>query len=68
MSQSDNLIGTRQAAEILGWSIAKTKREAKAGHLPYEHKLPGETGAYVFHVGVISTIAANRARVEAGAA
>lgn len=67
MSQLDNLIGTPQAATILGWSRAKVKREAKAGRLPYEHKLPTTTGAYLFHRNVIETIAANRARAEAAA-
>jgi hypothetical protein len=67
VSQLDNLIGTPQAATILGWSRAKVKREAKAGRLPYEHKMPTATGAYLFHRSVIETIAANRARAEAAA-
>lgn len=68
MSQSDNLIGTAQAAELLGWSRAKVKREAKDGHLPFELKMDGDTGAYLFHRSVITTIAANRAKAERGAA
>ncbi len=68
VSQSDNLIGTAQAAELLGWSRAKVKREAKDGHLPFELKMSGDTGAYLFHRNVIETIAANRARVEGSAA
>jgi hypothetical protein len=64
---ADNLIGTPQAATILGWSRAKVKREAKAGRLPYEHKMPTVTGAYLFHRSVIQTIADNRARAEAAA-
>lgn len=67
MSQSDNLIGTGTAAEILGWSRAKVKREAKAKRLPYELQMPGATGAYLFHRSVIEHIAANRARAEAAA-
>lgn len=67
VSQLDNLIGTPEAATILGWSKAKVKREAKAKRLPYEHKLRGDTGAYLFHRGVIETIAANRTRAEAAA-
>jgi hypothetical protein len=67
VSQLDNLIGTAAAADLLGWSRAKVKREAKAGRLPYEHKMPTVTGAYLFHRSVIQTIAANRARAEAAA-
>lgn len=62
------IIGTPETAALLGWSLAKVKREAKAGRLPSEHKLPGSTGAYLFDRSVIETIAANRARVEQGAA
>jgi hypothetical protein len=67
VSQLDNLIGTAGAADLLGWSRAKVKREAKAGRLPYEHKMPTVTGAYLFHRSVIQTIADNRARAEAAA-
>lgn len=67
MSQSDSLIGTGAAAKELGWSRAKVKREAKAGRLPYELKMDGETGAYLFHRSVIATIAANRKRAEVAA-
>jgi hypothetical protein len=66
-SQLDNLIGTAVAADLLGWSRAKVKREAKAGRLPYEHKMPTVTGAYLFHRSVIETIATNRAKAEAAA-
>lgn len=60
-----NLIGTVEAARILGWSLAKVKREAKAGRLPYEHKARGETGPYLFQRSTVETIAANRQKVEA---
>jgi hypothetical protein len=59
VSQSANIIGTVEAARILGWSIAKVKREAKEERLPFEAKLPGETGAYLFHRGVIEQRAAS---------
>jgi len=52
VSQSD-LIGTADAATILGWSRAKVKRAAKAGELPHAVKMPGDTGAYLFHRAVI---------------
>jgi hypothetical protein len=54
VSQSD-LIGTTEAAAMLGWSRAKVKRDAK----------PGDSGAYLFHRAVIEMVAA---RPKAGAA
>lgn len=42
------IIGTAEAADLLGWSIAKVKREAKTGRIPVHSKLPGRTGAYLF--------------------
>lgn len=47
MSQSD-LIGTAEAADLLGWSTAKVKRNAKSGTLRHALKMPGDTGAYLF--------------------
>jgi hypothetical protein len=55
-SQSD-LIGTADAAAILGWSLAKVKKAAKAGTLPHAHKMPGDTGAYIFSRVVVELIA-----------
>lgn len=65
VSQSANIIGTSDAARILGWSIAKVKREAKDGRLPFEAKLPGETGAYLFHRAVIEQRATHPDHLEA---
>jgi hypothetical protein len=45
---SGDLLGTAEAAGLLGWSRAKVKREAQAGRLPHALKMPGETGAYLF--------------------
>lgn len=56
VSQSD-YVGTTAAAVILGWSRAKVKREAKAGRLPYAMKMPGDTGAYLFHSAVLEMVA-----------
>lgn len=57
MSQSDtSLVGTTEAADILGWSIAKVKREAKSGRLPIALKMAGETGAYLFHRSTVDLI------------
>lgn len=52
VSQSD-LIGTAEAADILGWSRAKVKRAAQSGDLPHAVKMPGGTGAYLFHRSVV---------------
>lgn len=49
------------AAEILGWSLAKVKRQARVGELPWRIKLDGRTGAYLFDRHVIEAIAAERA-------
>ncbi len=54
MSQQDiDLIGSGEAAVVLGWSLAKVKREAKAGRLPHHTKLPAQTGAYLFDRSVV---------------
>lgn len=52
-----DLVGTTDAAAILGWSLAKTKRWARSGDLPCAVKMPGETGAYLFHRAVVEMIA-----------
>lgn len=68
MSQSDTaLIGTGEAATILGWSRAKVKREAMNGSLPVAQKMPGDTGAYLFHRSTVDIIARQH-RQQAGAA
>jgi len=61
VSQTDNLIGTPDVARILGWSVAKVKREAKNGGLPTIAKLGPATGAYVFDRAVIEYIARSTA-------
>jgi predicted DNA-binding transcriptional regulator AlpA len=62
VSQSDTLISTPEVARILGWSVAKVKREAKNGGLPTITKMAGETGAYVYDRSVIEYIATDKAR------
>jgi hypothetical protein len=42
-----DLVGTKEVAELLGWSLAKVKREAKNGGLAYAHKGEGTAG-YLF--------------------
>lgn len=53
----DGLVGVTEVASALGWSRAKVKRAAKAGELPHAVKMPGDTGAYLFHRAVITMIA-----------
>lgn len=57
---SSDLIGTAEAAALLGWSIHKVKRTAKAGTLPTALKMDGRTGAYLFHRAVIEHIATSQ--------
>lgn len=66
MSQSD-LVGTKDAATILGWSRAKVKRAAHNGDLPVAMKMPGGTGAYLFHRVVVEMIAKRQQPVEGAA-
>ncbi len=57
MSQQDiDLIGSAEAAQVLGWSLAKVKREALHGRLPHHTKLPAQTGAYLFDRSVIEAL------------
>lgn len=44
----DDLLTTAQVAEETGWSINTVLRWAAAGDLPYAHKSPGKSGAYLF--------------------
>lgn len=57
MNQSVALIGTVEVAEILGWSRAKVKRETQLGRLPHAQKMPGDTGAYLFHRSDVEKLA-----------
>lgn len=66
MSHSD-LVGTVEAAEITGWSRAKVKREALNGNLPYAIKMPGETGAYLFHRAVVELVAKRKRPIKGAA-
>lgn len=63
VSQSANIIGTAEAARILGWSLAKVKRETLAGRLPHQAKLDGRTGAYLFSRDTVEFIARTQCNV-----
>jgi len=54
-------IGVADAARILGYSIAHTKRLALKGDVPTIGKLPGRTGAYLFDRAAVEALAAERA-------
>lgn len=56
VSQSASIIGTAEVSALLGWSVAKVKREALAERLPVHAKLPGETGAYLFERSAIEAL------------
>ena len=45
----DDLLTTAQVAELKGWSVTSINRWALNGELPAVRKLPGRTGAYLFH-------------------
>lgn len=56
-----DLIGSDEAARILGWSRSKVKREAKPDGSLAElvaMKMPGDTGAYLFHRAKVEQLAA----------
>jgi Helix-turn-helix domain len=45
----DDLIGTSEAAALADVSVPTIKRLAGTDALPYAMKMPGKTGAYLFH-------------------
>lgn len=47
------LLTTSEVAELTGWSITSIQRWAGNGDLPYERKLPGRTGSYLFSRAVV---------------
>jgi len=59
-----DLIGVRQAAEIVGVSGRTIKRLAKDGVLPHAMKLPGDTGAYIFNLDDVQALAAKKAAAK----
>ncbi len=57
MGSTDELIGSAEACEILGFSLATLTRRVKDGTIGAT-KLPGLTGAYVFTRGEVERVAA----------
>ena len=48
MPEIDDLISTREAAEIAGQSVRQFIRKVEAGKIVPAKKLPGVRGAYLF--------------------
>ena len=63
MPSTDELIGSAEACEILGFSLATLTRRIKAGTIKAT-KLPGVTGAYVFSRSEIEAAAAQTAKAS----
>lgn len=49
MPDSDELISTREAAELAGVSVRQFIRQVERGEVSPAKKLPGIRGAYLFH-------------------
>jgi len=61
----DELLTSKQVAELTGWSVTSINRWALSGGLPADRKLPGRTGSYLFRSSVVQ--ANLRQRNEANA-
>lgn len=60
MANADELIGTPEAASIIGVSRATMTRWVQSGELEPATKLPGQTGATLFYRADIDAKAAER--------
>jgi excisionase family DNA binding protein len=49
VSNAADLVTSAEAAPVLGVSVPTVNRYAASGRLRYVKKLPGRTGAYLFH-------------------
>lgn len=64
-----DLIGSREAAQILGVSVPTLNRRAVAGDIPAEQRTPGRRGVRMFDRALIERLAAeDRAEDETRAA
>lgn len=64
MTTESSLIGTREAADILGVDPATVTRLANDGKLAHT-KLPGQTGAFVYERADVEALRDERAAVGA---
>lgn len=49
MPPTGDLIGSQEAATILGWGVRRVNRAALTGELPLALQVPGYRGANLFH-------------------
>jgi excisionase family DNA binding protein len=59
------LITTGDAAEMLSVTPGAVRKMAERGHLPYEQKLPGKLGSYLFRRDKVLDVARRRLEEEA---
>lgn len=55
-TEADRIVGTPEAAEILGWDQRKVQRAAKTGEIPIVGRLSAR-GEYLFREDVIEELA-----------
>jgi excisionase family DNA binding protein len=60
-----DLLSTAEVAELTGWSVNSIHRRVDDGTLPVARKLPGRTGAFLFHRGDVEKYLPPRAQVSA---
>lgn len=58
----NTLIGSAEAAQLLGMSSTTFNRRVLAGYIPAVQKLPGSKGAWVFDRAEIERLAAEEAK------
>lgn len=56
MPNSERLITSPQAAEILRKSVRTVQRMADSGALPVAQKLPGPNGAYLYRLADVQAL------------
>lgn len=66
VSMRSDLLSAAEAAEALGVSVRTVHRLAKSGRLHVAHKLPTDTGAYLFYKGDIDAYIESRDKKAAG--
>lgn len=54
--EGDRIIGTPEAADILGWNIRKVQRKANTEEIPIVGRTTGRHGEYLFRASEIEQI------------
>lgn len=57
MTEPRDLVGSTEAARILGTTERTVQRKANTGAIPIAAKIPGRTGAYLFERADVEAIA-----------